>query len=272
MRNVALLMGCLSLAMPAASASELVLFASAGISSETARAGDQLEFVLASQALWNGVVVPAGSRAFATVTAARPASNLARAGELEMDWHGLCLGEGRLARLRGTPVAGARVELTTPRGAGWELLPALPFTMFQKGAPMNLAKGTAAGAYLDADAPVEDDVRCAAAGQATAPKQAVLAVHSTPAGREILIDGVHAGHTPLLVRLAPGEHLVSVRGNGPDERARVWQRAIRLQPGEELRAAVNLNVEPARAALEQRPPAASGAAVYSASSAKPNGR
>ncbi len=47
-----------------------------------------------------------------------------------------------------------------------------------------------------------------------APAMGALVVHSTPAGVAVFVDGVERGRTPARVTLAPGAHILELRGRG----------------------------------------------------------
>jgi hypothetical protein len=51
-------------------------------------------------------------------------------------------------------------------------------------------------------------------GRGAAPQPGMLAVQSSPAGVEVFIDGVSRGVTPAKISLAPGSHILELRGRG----------------------------------------------------------
>jgi hypothetical protein len=52
------------------------------------------------------------------------------------------------------------------------------------------------------------------AGKAAPPAMGTLAVQSNPAGVAVFVDGVERGRTPARVTLAPGSHILELRGSG----------------------------------------------------------
>jgi hypothetical protein len=64
----------------------------------------------------------------------------------------------------------------------------------------------------------------------SAPAPAKVAVHSTPDGAEIYLDGQLIGSTPSTVELPAGTHELSVRLSGYQD----WTRSIRILSGSEI--------------------------------------
>ena len=65
---------------------------------------------------------------------------------------------------------------------------------------------------------------------------AVIEISSNPEGAEIEIDGAFAGTTPRTKKLGPGEYKIKIIMNG----YKSWERKIRVEAGEELPIAVEL--------------------------------
>ena len=65
---------------------------------------------------------------------------------------------------------------------------------------------------------------------------AVMEINSNPKGAEIEIDGAFAGTTPRTKRLGPGEYKIKITING----YKSWERDIRVEAGEEIPIAVEL--------------------------------
>ncbi len=93
-------------------------------------------------------------------------------------------------------------------------------------------KGTAAGGSQEGVThPTEKATE--RQGATTATELAAVTVKSAPDECEVTVDGKYAGGTPATLRLAPGDHTVSVAKSG----FRSWQRTVTLTPG----GAVTLN-------------------------------
>jgi hypothetical protein len=56
---------------------------------------------------------------------------------------------------------------------------------------------------------------------------ATVAVKSTPDGADITLDGKYVGSTPSTMRLAPGDHAITIEKSGFS----TWQRTITVSPG-----------------------------------------
>lgn len=78
----------------------------------------------------------------------------------------------------------------------------------------------------------------ATTASATADSAATVTVKSTPDGADISVDGKFVGNTPSTLKLAPGDHTISIESLG----FKNWQRTTTLSLPEDLEAAdVNLN-------------------------------
>ena len=63
--------------------------------------------------------------------------------------------------------------------------------------------------------------------QAGATELSAAVIKSTPDGGEITVDGKFLGSTPSTVRLAPGDHTITVEKSG----FKSWQRTMTVSPG-----------------------------------------
>jgi hypothetical protein len=115
--------------------------------------------------------------------------------------------------------------------------PAAPLFLFMKGKNITIPKGTEITAYVAADTPLdqakfvnrpEGGAMMAAnqtqqgAAASSAPEISTVVVKSTPEGAEISIDGKFVGSTPSTLRLAAGEHNISIEKSG----FKSWQRTM----------------------------------------------
>ena len=73
-------------------------------------------------------------------------------------------------------------------------------------------------------------------GPGAAAEAAVMEINSNPEGAEIEIDGAFSGTTPRTKRLDPGEYKIKIIMNG----YKSWERKIRVEAGEEIPIAVEL--------------------------------
>jgi hypothetical protein len=80
-----------------------------------------------------------------------------------------------------------------------------------------------------------------------------LRVVCDAAGADVLLDGQLRGHAPLLIAdLAPGDHLLVIRGGGPE--GRVWRKTVHVVVGEIARVDATLTpVAPAAATVDFYP-------------------
>ena len=120
------------------------------------------------------------------------------------------------------PAASARVEAVDAKPAPASLFnPDAPFT-----APLPAVKGKSSGTFRPGGrmAGVAALVVALAGGGAfayrsygktvTAPEMGALVVQSNPAGVLVFVDGIERGKTPARVTLAPGAHILELRGRG----------------------------------------------------------
>jgi hypothetical protein len=119
------------------------------LSSKTAHVGDQVEFELDSDLkVGDTVVVPKGAHAVATVSDAKKAGMMGRAGELSVQMEYLVAGSNHV-RIRGTQgregdsKTGATVALTVIFG---------PIGLIKHGKNVVIPAGTPIAAYVDQDA------------------------------------------------------------------------------------------------------------------------
>ena len=59
--------------------------------------------------------------------------------------------------------------------------------------------------------------------------QGILEISSSPAGAEVLVNGVPSGVTPFVSRIPPGDHVVTVRSPHHDE----WEQSVSVEAGGE---------------------------------------
>jgi hypothetical protein len=118
--------------------------------------------------------------------------------------------------------------------------PAAPFFLLMKGKDITIPKGTEITAYVNGDITLDPNkfgsAQTAALGgakQTAAANNAGFAnisVKSAPQGAEVSVDGKYAGSTPSTLRLAAGEHKISVKKAGYV----LWERIITLNAGSDI--------------------------------------
>ena len=57
-----------------------------------------------------------------------------------------------------------------------------------------------------------------------------VTVKSTPQGADVTVDGKYVGSTPSTLKLAPGDHMISVEKPG----FKSWRRTVTLASGSEI--------------------------------------
>ena len=232
------------------------------ISSGDAHINDNVDFDVLEEVKVNGtVVIPKGSVALGTVTAAQSKRRMARGGKLDINIDSVRMANGEKAALRAVKnlSGGGHTGAMTGAMIATSLVvwPAAPFFLFMHGKDVTVPKGTEITAYVngsvDLASPKGEAARTApAAPTAPAPVSASAAVapsletkplaadpstvtiKSNPDGGEISVDGRFVGSTPSTVQLTPGEHDVAVLQPG----FKTWQRSIAVTSG----SVISLNV------------------------------
>jgi hypothetical protein len=125
------------------------------ISSADERVGNLVSFeVVEDVRVGDVVVIPRGSTAWATVTAAEPKKRMGRGGKLDINIDKVRLADGEKVLLRaikdgkGGGHEGAMVGGMVATGVVW---PAAPFFLFMHGKDLSIPKGTQITAYSQGD-------------------------------------------------------------------------------------------------------------------------
>lgn len=220
------------------------------ISSADAHVGDNVDFEVLDDITVNGtLVIPKGGLAFATVTEAQAKRRMARGGKLDINIDYVKLVSGEKAALRavkdvkggghtGGMVGGMVVTSLV-------FFPAAPFFLFMHGKDISIPKGTEITAYVNGDVKL-DIAKFQPAAPATPAQSAAgsvsakLQMESNPPGADIVVDGSFVGNTPSDVRIAEGEHTVTVKKMGFKD----WERKLKVSGG----SSVHLNAELEKAA------------------------
>lgn len=212
------------------------------ISSASAKTGQSVPFETTEDVVVQGVVViPKGSAALATVTAAEPKKSMGRGGKLDVNVDSVRLADGEKAQLRAMQdnKGGGHVGAMTGAMVATAVVffPAAPLFLFMKGKDITIPKGTEVTAFVQGDMKLEMAnfaPKGAAGAMQVASAQSSLTVDSSVAGADILVDGNFMGNTPSTVSVTPGQHTITVQKKGYAD----WSRQMNVSG-----ASVHLNAD-----------------------------
>jgi hypothetical protein len=216
------------------------------ISSANAKVGEEIPFEVIEDVDVDGVhVIPKGSTAIGTVTAAEPRKSMGRAGKLDISISYVRLHDQEKAALRAVKdeKGGGHVGAMTGAMVATAIVffPAAPLFLFIHGKDISIPQGTEITAFVQGDMHLDISKFGPPAGQgvaASSPAAPVtvatcsLVVDSTPAGADIEIDGGFVGNTPSTVTVNAGSHQVVVKKSGFTD----WTRTLNVTGG-----TINLN-------------------------------
>lgn len=210
------------------------------LSSATNDVDDPIHFEVTDDVKVGDVVaIPKGSTATGHVVEAEGRKRMGRAGKLNFTVDYVKAPDGTNVRLRASSTRKGKDETGTVI-VGTVLLS--PLFLIRRGHETEIPKGTKINAYVDGDREVTMGGPPPASGGSTTgggtatPQPAVpvqevelstVVVKSTPDGADIIVDGKYVGSTPSTVRLAPGDHAISVEKAG----FRSWQRTMTASSG-----------------------------------------
>jgi len=241
------------------------------ISSAEAQVDERVDFDVLEEVKVNGtLVIPKGSVALGTVTAAQPKRRMARGGKLDINIDSVRMANGEAVALRAVKnlSGGGHTGAMTGAMIATSLVvwPAAPFFLFMHGKDVTVPKGTEITAYVNGNVDLPSSTGEAArtalfapipapapAAPAPAPPPITVSadaavrpeiktpsgdpstviIRSNPDGGEILVDGKFMGSTPSTVQLSPGAHIVAVQQAG----FKTWQRDVSINSG----SIINLN-------------------------------
>jgi hypothetical protein len=217
------------------------------ISSADARVNDTIDFDVVEQVTVKGeIIIPRGSLAWGTVTAAEPKKRMARGGKLDVNINSVKLADGEKIPLRAVRDAkgGGHVGAMTGAMVATAIVffPAAPLFLFMKGKDITIPQGTEITAYTEGDIPLNPskfarDPALATSqppadgiqtGTAVDPAVSSVDIRSTPDGAEITVDGKFRGNTPSTLKLATGEHTIRVEKQG----FKIWEKILTVEGGE----------------------------------------
>src|ERR1700686_69158 len=217
------------------------------ISSADSHVGDTVDFEVLDDITVNGtLVIPKGGLAFATVTEAQAKRRMARGGKLDINIDYVKLVSGDKAALRAVKDVNGGGH-TGGMGGGMVatsliFFPAAPFFLLMHGKDISIPKGTEITAYVNGDVNLDlakfqpsTPAQIVTASANARSMSAKLQLESDPSGADIEVDGNFVGNTPSEVRVADGEHTISVKKSGFKD----WQRKLKVSDG----SSVHLNAE-----------------------------
>lgn len=227
------------------------------ISSADAHVNDTVDFDVVEQVVVKGdIVIPRGSMAWGTVTAAEPKRRMARGGKLDVNIDSVRLASGEKIPLRAVQdgKGGGHVGAMTGAMVATAIVffPAAPLFLFMKGKDITIPQGTEITAYTAGDIPLDPSkfapdptlgvstpVPVLTRGTATSdPTVSAVEIKSTPDGAEITVDDKYRGSTPSTLKLTSGEHKIRVEKTG----FKPWEKVLTVNGGENMTVNASLDV------------------------------
>lgn len=218
------------------------------LSSGTNKVNDKVDFeVIEAVKLGDTIVIAQGAPAIATVTKATSKKSFGRSGKLDVNIDYVRLVNNEKVNLRAIKGGSGKSRTGVMTGAvvatAIVFFPAAPLFFFVKGKNIEIPKGTEITAYVAADTTVnfsqptatstpvtEPTPTTAPAPTTTTAASATVVIKSDPVGAEITVGDKFMGTTQSTLKLAPGEHTISISKSGYKE----WKRTITLNPGSEI--------------------------------------
>jgi len=209
------------------------------ISSASAQVGDQVDFEVLDSISVNGIVViPKGSIAWGTVTAAQKKRRMGRGGKLNVNIDSVRLADGEKDALRAVKDTNGGGHVGAMTGAmvatGIVFFPAAPLFLFMHGKDITIPKGTEIAAYTNGDMSLDlanfMPHEASSMASAAVPQTCAVMVKSDPEGADIAVDGKYSGSTPSTLRVASGSHVLDVSKAGFTK----WERTISIDAGGDI--------------------------------------
>lgn len=201
------------------------------LSSANAKPGNTIDFeVLEEVKVGDVIVIPKGSSASGTVTAAQGARRMGRAGKLEIEIDYVRLADGEKATLRareeangeshvGDMVTSMVVITLLSGGIG------APLALFQEGENSMIPRDTQITAYVNGTMQLES---AKFKTPSAPPPTTRLQIRSQPSRAEISVDGNFVGSTPSEIDIASGLHTITIS----KAHCTTWKRTLMLSAGE----------------------------------------
>lgn len=186
------------------------------------------------------VVIPRGSMASGHVTAVQHRQRMGRAGKLEFSVDFVRAPDG-------TDIS-VRAQLARKAKNKRSAIPS-PLHVLERGKDLEIPQGTHFLAYVNGDHEISlgnnsPQTALQAPGQTATPSTtsdiSSVVVTSTPDYADITVDGKFLGTTPSTVRMAPGDHSVTIEKTG----FKAWQRVMTLTAGGKITLDVTLEKIP----------------------------
>ena len=211
------------------------------LGSATNRTDDVVNFEVTEEIRVGQVIaIPRGATARGHVVEAEPKRRMGKAGKLNFTVDYVKAPDGSNVRLRASSTRQGQEKSGTVI-VGTVLVS--PLFLLMRGKDIEISRGAAFNAYVDGDrevslgggglAPMAAPAQPVAAQPAPATSQVsaedltTVVVKSTPDGADVTVDGKYMGSTPSTVRLAPGDHVISIEKSG----FKTWQRTMSVNPG-----------------------------------------
>jgi hypothetical protein len=207
------------------------------ISSADAKVDEKVDFeVLEETKIGEVVVIPRGGIAWGTVTEAQPKRRMGRAGKLNVNIDAVRLVTGEKVALRAIKEVKGGGHTGAMTGAivatSIVFFPAAPLFLFMHGKDITIPKGTEITAYINGDAPLDPakfapkvvnaETAAEAVTKPTVAEPSTIVIKSTPDGADITVDGKFVGSTPSTLKLAIGDHTITIEKSG----FKVWTRTM----------------------------------------------
>jgi hypothetical protein len=221
------------------------------LSSSTDKKNDTVDFEVVEDVNINGtLVIPRSSTAWATITDAQPKRRMGRGGKLDVNIDNVRLKDGEKVALRAEKdtKGGGHVGAMTGAMVATSIVffPAAPLFLFMHGKDIDIPKGTEVTAYVAGNIPLDqskfqDTDRSqgsvvSTASSTSADSDAMIALVSTPAGADVLVDDAFVGSSPAKLKLKAGKHTIKVTMAGYKD----WSREMTVMPGSEVNLAATL--------------------------------
>ena len=226
------------------------------LSSATADAGEQIQFVVTQNVKVNGeVVIPHGSACLGSIVIATARRNLGRSGKLNFSVESVRASDGELIPLRYTTKrkAGEGKGMSTgvmTAGAAMFFWPAAPIVLMRKGKDVTINKGLVLEVFTDTDHALTPRSANSPVGTGAAPAQsrpfpanaeiATVTIHSDIPDADVELESSFIGNTPSTIKLHPGMHAITVKSG-----SLVWSRVLNVQPGATINVKATLDPRPA---------------------------
>ena len=211
------------------------------LNSATSEIDDPVHFEVAEDVKVEGIVViPRGSTAVGHVVEIQHRQRLGKSGKLVFSVDFVKAPDGTNIGVR---------EQAAPKGKSKRAGLTTPMRVLAKGKDLEIPQGTHILAYVNGNHDVLGGDNSPPAGpQSPAPVISAatptdissVAVTSAPNHADITVDGKFLGTTPSTVRIASGDHSVTIEKEG----FKAWQRMMTLIPGGSITLDVTLDKIP----------------------------